>query len=101
MARTKYRGSPSIAVHALPVANIMESAIRMQETRLRYKKVHLPMPLHVTESAADRALVYYTTTTKIGTEGQMVPFRTCLSVLTDIRCLSSVAKLTIKEINQT
>ena len=78
MARTKHTGSPSVAVHSLPVANTMESAIRTQETRLRHKKVHLPMPLNGTESAADPALVYYTLTAKIDTEGHMVPFHACL-----------------------
>ena len=59
------------------------------------------MPLNGTELADDRALVYYTTTAKIDTEENMVPFRTRLSVLADIFCLSSIAELTMVEINRT
>ena len=59
------------------------------------------MPLNGTESAADHALVYHMTTAKIDTEGHHVPFRTHLSVLVSILCLSSGAELTIEEINRT
>ena len=88
-------------MHALSVANTIERAIGTQETRLGHVKLHLPMPLDGTESATDRALVYYMTTIKIDTEGHMVPFRTCLSVLGDILCLSSIVELIMEKINRT
>ena len=54
------------------------------------------MPLDGTESAADRALVYYTytMTAKIDTEGYLAPFYTHFSVLAGILCLSSMTELT-------
>ena len=59
------------------------------------------MPLDDTETDDDCALVYYTTATKIETKGHMVPFCTCLSILADILCLSSVSGLTMEEITRT
>ena len=101
MVRTKHTGSPSVAVHALPVANTMESAIKTQETRLGHRKVHVPIHLNGTETDVDRALVYHTTAAKIDTEGHMVPFRTRVSVIANILCLSSVSDLTMGEIVRT
>ena len=79
----------------------MEIASKMREIRLGHKKVHPPITLNGTETDADRALVYYTTAAKIDTEEHMVLFRTYLSILANILCLSSVVELAMEEIKRT
>ena len=104
VARTIVSGSVPRTVPAntgLPPATNLEKGIKLQETRLGYKKIFLPVPLDGTEKPTDRALVYYTATAKIESEGDKVPYRTRLAVLVEILCLESVSGLTIDEIFRT
>ena len=70
----------------------MENSIKMQENRLGHGQVYLPIPLDGTEMDVNCALVYYTTSAKIGNEGHNVPYRTRLAVLAKILYLSSILR---------
>ena len=63
--------------------------------------MYLPIPLDDTETNTDRALVYYTVSTKIDSDGHNVPYRTQLAVLAEILCLPSILGFTMEEIMRT
>ena len=87
--------------NGLATATNLEKGVKLQETRLGHKKLFLPVPLNGMEQPTDRALVYYTATAKMESEGDKVSYRTRLAVLAEILCLESVNGLTIDEIFRT